>query len=69
MKKTYLQEQQGKILIYTHILVLVINFGVIFVYGLSIKISEKKFGPEGLVEDYGYDCKLNDIVGVLLEFK
>ena len=48
---------------------LVINFGVIFVYGLSIKISGKKFGPEGLVEDYGYDCKLNDIVGVLLEFK
>lgn len=32
-------------------------------------VSGKKFGPDNLMEDYGFFSKTNDIIGVLLEFK
>ena len=69
MKKIYLLELQKKILICILIRLLAICSGVIYVYGLTIKNSGKKIAPDGFIEDYGYSCKLNDVVGVLLEFK
>jgi len=32
-------------------------------------LCAKKFGPDGLIQDYGYQAKKGDIIGVLLEFK
>jgi len=29
----------------------------------------KKFGPDGILQDYGYQAKKGDIIGVLLEYK
>ena len=70
MKKTSLQELQGKALIYTANLVLPISFGVIYVYGIIILYSSgKSFAPDGVMNDYGFNAKINDVIGVLLEFK
>tara|TARA_B110000503_G_C7114452_1_gene399673 strand:- start:435 stop:554 length:120 start_codon:yes stop_codon:yes gene_type:complete len=32
-------------------------------------LSGKKFGPDGAMDDYGFFSKINDVIGVLLEFK
>ncbi len=54
------------------------HFGVICVYGIFLlrennffikKISGKKFGPDGIFQDYGYQGKKGDVIGVLLEYK
>ena len=31
--------------------------------------SAKKFGPDDVMDDYGFISKINDVIGVLLEFK
>jgi len=31
--------------------------------------SGKKFGPDGVFADYGYQAKKGDTIGVLLEYK
>ena len=42
---------------------------IFFIFFLFyFKLSGKKFGPDGL-DDYGFCSKVNDVIGVLLEFK
>jgi len=43
-------------------------FGNFIILLRILKDSGKKFGPEG-VEDYGLFSRVNDVIGVLLEFK
>ena len=31
--------------------------------------SAKKFGPEGFIQDFGYQARKGDIIGVLFEYK
>ena len=38
-------------------------------YWLIRSNSSKKVGADGVLYDYGYQAKQNDIIGVLLEFK
>ena len=33
------------------------------------RFSGKKFGPDGIFQDYGYQAKKGDVIGVLLEYK
>ena len=36
---------------------------------INFSFSGKKFGPDGIMDDYGFFSKTNDVIGVLLEFK
>jgi len=60
---------QEKGLIYILNPALPTNFGVIFAYGILFLFSGKKFGPDGIMDDYGFFSKINDAIGILLEFK
>ena len=68
MKRIYLLGWLKKILICIANLQLLNSIGDFCVYGKIFNSSGRKFGPDG-VEDYGFFSRINDVIGVLLEFR